>query len=112
MATSTVPIVFVGSSDPVAGGIVTNLARPGGNITGFSTAYGDGFAGKWLELLKEAVPSVSSVAVLWSSSNAAASRFVAELQVAARELQVNVGVHQAANLAELDKALAADALRG
>ncbi|TAK51102.1 MAG: ABC transporter substrate-binding protein [Betaproteobacteria bacterium] len=106
-ATSAVPIVFAGSSDPVAGGIVTNLARPGGNITGFSTAYGDGFAGKWLELLKEAVPSVSSVAVLWSSSNAAASRFVTELQAAARELQVNVGVYHAANLAELDKALAA-----
>ena len=66
-ATSTIPIVFAGSSDPVAGGIVANLSRPGGNITGFSLAYGDGFAGKWLELLKEAAPNVSHVAALWTS---------------------------------------------
>ena len=47
-ATTTLPIVFAGSSDPLAGGIVTNLARPGGNITGTSLAIGAGFAGKWL----------------------------------------------------------------
>ncbi|MGH8669229.1 MAG: ABC transporter substrate binding protein, partial [Burkholderiales bacterium] len=51
-ATSTIPIVFAGSSDPVAGGVVTNLARPEANITGLSFAASDGFAGKWLELLK------------------------------------------------------------
>jgi putative ABC transport system substrate-binding protein len=58
-ATTTIPIVFAGSSDPVAGGIVENLARPGGNITGISLAYGDGFAGKWLGLLKEVVQCLS-----------------------------------------------------
>ncbi len=106
-ATTTIPIVFAGSSDPVAGGIVTNLQRPGGNITGFSLAYGDGFAGKWLELLKEAVPDLSDAAVLWSSSNSAAARFVKELQVAAAALRVRLVVHHASNLAELDEALAA-----
>ena len=106
-ATTTIPIVFAGSSDPVAGGIVANLAHPGGNITGISLAYGDGFAGKWLELLKEAVPNASHFSALWSSSNAAAARFVKELHVAARVLNVRLDVHHAANLPELDDALAA-----
>ena len=106
-ATATVPIVFAGSSDPVAGGIVASLARPGGNITGFSTAYGDRFAGKWLELLKEATPDVSHVAALWSSSNAAAVRFVEILRSAAHSLKVTLDVHHAANPGELDQALAA-----
>ncbi len=106
-ATTTIPIVFAGSSDPVAGGIVANLARPEGNITGFSLAYGDGFAGKWLELLKEATHNISHFAALWSSSNAAAARFVKDLQVAARILNVRLDVHHAKNLPELDEALAA-----
>ncbi|MEJ2173668.1 MAG: ABC transporter substrate-binding protein [bacterium] len=106
-ATTTIPIVFAGSSDPVAGGLVPNLAHPGGNITGFSLAYGDGFAGKWMELLKEVTPEVSHVAALWSSSNAAAVRFVKELQTAAQKLEVTLDVHHATNLAELDPALAA-----
>lgn len=106
-ATSTIPIVFAGSSDPVAGGIVTNLARPGGNITGFSLAYGDGFAGKWLELLREVAPQVVHFAALWSSSNAAAAKFISELQAAARALTARLEAHHAANLSELDAALAA-----
>jgi putative tryptophan/tyrosine transport system substrate-binding protein len=106
-ATSTIPIVFAGSSDPVAGGIVANLSHPGGNISGFSLAYGDGFAGKWLELLKEAAPNVAHVAALWSSSNAAASRIVKELQVAAQMSKVRLDVHHAANPSQLDEALAA-----
>ena len=106
-ATTTVPIVFAGSSDPVAGGLVTNLRRPGGNVTGFSLAYGDGFAGKWLELLKEAAPDIAHAALLWSSSNAAAKRFVQELRAAAERLRVRLDVHHAADSAELDAALAA-----
>lgn len=104
-ATTTIPIVFAGSSDPVAGEIVTNLARPGGNITGFSLAYGGGFAGKWLELLQQVNPNVSHFAVLWSSSNVAARQFVAEIEAAARILRVRVDAHHAANLSELDAAL-------
>ncbi len=106
-ATTTVPVVFAGSSDPVAGGIVANLARPEGNITGFSLAYGDGFAGKWLELLKDVDPKVSHFAALWSSSNAAAAKFVTELQAAARILNTRLDVHHASNPRELDDALAA-----
>lgn len=111
-ATATLPIVFAGSSDPVAGGIVSNLSRPGGNITGTSLAYGDGFAGKWLELLREAAPDVSRFAVLWSSSNAAAANFGRELQIAARALKVGVDLHDATQPRELDQAFAAIAASG
>lgn len=106
-ATTTIPIVFAGSSDPVAAGLVATLARPGGNLTGFSFAYGDGFARKWLELLKQTVPALAHVAALWSSSNAAAAGFVTEIQAAAGALQVRLDAHQAATPAELDAALTA-----
>ena len=106
-ATKTTPIVFAGSSDPVAGGIVSNLARPGGNVTGFSLAYGDGFAAKWLDLLKEAMPHLTRVAVIWSSSNQAASGYLAELRNAASTLHIFLQTHQAGTSAELGPALAA-----
>lgn len=106
-ATATIPIVFAGSSDPVAAGIVSNLARPGGNITGLSLSYGGGFAAKWLELLKEAAPDLSQVAVLWSSSNAAAAGFVREVQAAAQSVGTKLEIHHAANASELEAALAA-----
>jgi putative ABC transport system substrate-binding protein len=106
-ATTTIPVVFAGSSDPVAAGIVSNLARPEGNITGISLAYGDGLAGKWLELLKEIVPGAAHVAAVWSSTNSAASRLVDELRVAARTMNVGFEPHDATNPAELDVALSA-----
>jgi putative ABC transport system substrate-binding protein len=62
-ATRTVPIVFVATPDPVGAGFVDSLARPGGNITGF-TPWEYGIGAKWLELLKEIVPTVTRVAVL------------------------------------------------
>jgi putative ABC transport system substrate-binding protein len=62
-ATSTIPILFTGVSDPVGGGLVASLARPGGNATGF-TAFEYSMSGKWMELLKEVVPSVKRAAVL------------------------------------------------
>ena len=65
-ATRTIPIVFFGAvSDPVAAGLVDSLARPGGNITGFTTISAV-LVGKRLELLKETVPNLSRVAVLWN----------------------------------------------
>src|SRR5262245_26964821 len=62
-ATRTIPIVFL-AADPVASGLVTNLARPGGNLTGVST-LGPDLIGKSLELLKQTVPRASAIAVLW-----------------------------------------------
>jgi ABC-type uncharacterized transport system substrate-binding protein len=64
-ATRTIPIVFLGTGDPVAAGLVDSLARPGSNITGFTT-IATVLAGKRLELLKETVPKLSRVAVLWN----------------------------------------------
>jgi ABC-type uncharacterized transport system substrate-binding protein len=58
-ATATIPIVFIGVADPVRAGLVATLARPGGNITGLATLVPEGFTGKLIELLKEAVPQVS-----------------------------------------------------
>jgi ABC-type uncharacterized transport system substrate-binding protein len=63
-ATRTLPIVFALAADPVASGLVTSLARPGGNVTGLSILAPE-LVGKCLELLKQAVPGVSRVAVLW-----------------------------------------------
>lgn len=104
---TTIPVVFAGSSDPVAGGVVASLAHPGGNMTGCSLAVGEAFAGKWLDLLKEAAPGLARAAVLWSASNPAARRFVDELENAARKIGVTLTVHQAGNESELDAALAA-----
>jgi putative tryptophan/tyrosine transport system substrate-binding protein len=66
-ATNTIPIVFTGVSDPVGGGLVASLARPGGNVTGF-TAFEYSMSAKWLELLKEVAPAVKRVAVLRDAS--------------------------------------------
>jgi hypothetical protein len=63
-ATGTLPIVFSPAADPVASGLVTSLTRPGGNVTGLSLLYSE-LVGKWLEQLKQAIPGVSRVAVLW-----------------------------------------------
>ena len=111
-ATTTLPIVFAGSSDPIAGGIVSNLARPAGNVTGVSLAYGDGAAGQWLAWLKEVTPRMAHGAALWSSSNAAAAAFVRELDKAARSEGVRLDAHHASQPAELDMALAAIAASG
>ena len=64
-ATRTIPIVFGMSADPVAEGIVESLARPGGNATGFFSTE-PSFAGKWLELLKEILPGLRRVAVIFN----------------------------------------------
>ena len=104
-AEASVPIVFAGSSDPVAGGLVKNLRRPGEHITGFSLAYGHGFAGKWLQLLKEMLPELRHAALVWSSANPAAQRFVDELRKAAEKLAVQLDVYHAKDRAELDSVL-------
>jgi len=84
-ATRTIPIIFLAVTDPVAAGLVDSLARPGGNITGFTT-IGAVLAGKRLELLKETVPKLSRVAVLWDSQVQGTSQEWKESQLAAQEL--------------------------
>jgi putative tryptophan/tyrosine transport system substrate-binding protein len=84
-ATRTIPIVFLDVTDPVAAGLVDSLARPGGNLTGFSSIEAV-LAGKRLELLKETVSKLSRVAVLWDPRNPASTEEWKESQRAAREL--------------------------
>jgi len=84
-ATKTIPIVFPGGSDPVASGLVTSLARPGGNITGTTFALPE-MAGKRLALLKEAFPRVSRVAVLWNPASEGVQLDWQETQTAARAM--------------------------
>jgi putative tryptophan/tyrosine transport system substrate-binding protein len=76
-------------SDPVADGLVTSLARPGGNITGLSTRSRD-LPGKHLELLKEAIPSLSRVVVLWNPANTAARVALTETEAAAHSLGIQL----------------------
>ena len=85
-ATKTIPIVFLGTvSDPVSLGLVDSLARPGGNITGFTT-IGEVLIGKRLELLKETIPKLSRVAVLWHRQNPGSEQQWKGSQLPAREL--------------------------
>jgi len=84
-ATATIPIVIVSAGDPVGTGLVASLARPGGNITGVSFQETE-LSGKRLELLKEAVPRLSRVAVLWNTADLGMSLRSREIQAAARAL--------------------------
>jgi putative tryptophan/tyrosine transport system substrate-binding protein len=84
-ATSTIPIVFLDVTDPVGVGLVDSLARPGGNITGLTDIVAV-LAGKRLELLKETIPKLSRVAVLWNPKSPGAEQSWKESQLAAREL--------------------------
>jgi putative ABC transport system substrate-binding protein len=84
-ATRTIPIVFVVSSDPVSDGLVESLARPGGNITGVTT-IASVLAGKRLELLRETVPNLHRVAVLWNPRDPGSTQQWKESQLAGREL--------------------------
>jgi putative ABC transport system substrate-binding protein len=89
-ATSTIPIVMGSlAADPVETGLVASLARPGGNITGM-TEMAAQLGGRRLELLKEAVPGLSRVAVLWNPPNPASGPIVKELEAAAHALGVEV----------------------
>jgi putative tryptophan/tyrosine transport system substrate-binding protein len=106
-ATTTVPIVFASLFDPVGAGIVASLARTGGNITGAAIGVGgSGFAGKWVELLKEAIPDLSHVAVLANSANPANAASVREIEAAAPALKVKLDVFDVGNTTNLDRALA------
>jgi putative tryptophan/tyrosine transport system substrate-binding protein len=84
-ATQTIPIVYIGPTDLVAAGLVDSLARPGGNITGFTT-IGAVLVGKQLELLKETVPNLHRVAVMWNPNNQGSEQSWKESQLAGREL--------------------------
>jgi putative tryptophan/tyrosine transport system substrate-binding protein len=87
-ATSTVPIVCA-SGDPVKTGLATSLNRPGGNVTGISILAND-YSAKWLELMKEALPQLNRVVVLWNPENPAVAGEVEQLRTAARVLGLDL----------------------
>jgi ABC-type uncharacterized transport system substrate-binding protein len=105
-ATSTIPIVMAGSSYPVERGLVSNLARPGGNITGLANNPGPGFHQKLVQLLKEAAPRVSRMAVLWSAGEEAV---LTEVQAAAPALGLTILNASAREPEQVPVALAAAA---
>jgi putative ABC transport system substrate-binding protein len=84
-ATKIIPIVFIDVTDPIAAGLVDSLPRPGGNITGFTTITSV-LAGKRLELIKETIPKLTRVAVLWNPRDASSAQNWKESQLPAREL--------------------------
>jgi putative tryptophan/tyrosine transport system substrate-binding protein len=103
-ATHTVPIVFVLVIDPVGGGLVANLARPGGNTTGF-TVFEYGMSGKWVELLKEIAPGVRRVAVLRDLAIGIAQ--LAAIQAVAPSFGVELSVIGVREADEIESAVAA-----
>ncbi len=88
-AATTIPIVMVLVADPVAFGFVASLARPGGNITGFASLLPE-LSGKRLEILKDAVPNLSRVAVLWNAANPYRAQDLREVQAVANALRVTL----------------------
>jgi putative ABC transport system substrate-binding protein len=103
-ATRTIPIVFVAVVDPVGAGLVANLARPGGNTTGFSL-YEYGQSGKSLELLKQIAPPVTRVAVLRDSANPAEIGQLAAIQTAAPSLGVELSPVGLREAGEIERAI-------
>jgi len=90
-ATATIPIVMIGAgADPVGQGLTARLARPGGNVTGLSYSVGQEIFGKQLALLKEAVPKVYRVAVVWNPTISGLAPAIGEVKIAARALGLQV----------------------
>jgi putative ABC transport system substrate-binding protein len=91
-ATRTVPIVATAMGEPLRTGLAASLARPGGNLTGLSLGWGEGVAGKWLELLQEIVPRLSTVAVIANPENPVEREMLNDLRASAatRRLKLRI----------------------
>src|SRR5215468_6466982 len=106
-ATQTIPIITVTTADPVGSRLVASLAHPGGNVTGLSLVPGLEMSGKQLELLKEAVPKLTQVAVLIDPGNEPTARFLKEAEKAAGSLVLHLRAVEARNADELNSAFSA-----
>jgi putative ABC transport system substrate-binding protein len=104
-ATRTIPIVFAGVGDPVGSGVVSSIARPGANVTGISTQLG-GIEGKGLQLLKELIPGVRRVAVLWNPSNRGSAEGLAETERLAPSLNLKIMPVEIPSPSDVETALA------
>jgi putative tryptophan/tyrosine transport system substrate-binding protein len=105
-ATSTIPIVMAAAGDPLGSGLVASLARPGGNVTGMSMMVPD-LSGKWLELLRDILPGLARVAVLWNSDNPYSAIGFKETQSAARTLGIEVQSLEVRSPDDFDRAFEA-----
>jgi putative ABC transport system substrate-binding protein len=103
-ATSTVPIVGVAMGEPLRTGLATNLARPGGNLTGLSVGWAEGMVGKWLELLQETVPRLSTVAVIENPETPVAQGMVKELAGLAHARRLKLRLIEVREPAGLERA--------
>lgn len=101
----TTPVVFAAVTDPLGYGLIGSLARPGGNITGVALAVGEGFSGKWVELLKEAVPKVTRTAVLRNPTHPLAEVFQRETQAASTALGLGLDFFEARDANQVGSAL-------
>ena len=110
-ATNTIPIVVIGAADPVGSGLVASLARPGGNITGLS-AISEELYGKRLELLKEAFPKISRVAVFWNPADRLHRGYVKHLEAAAQTLGVDLELLEVQHPSDIEKAFSTIAKQG
>jgi putative ABC transport system substrate-binding protein len=105
-ATTTIPIVMTNSVDPVGAGLVASLARPGGNVTGFGVDAGDEIFGKRLELLKETLPNLSRVGILWNPDFAPNRSRLTSMREAAQGLGLTLVPAEARGLDALEQAFA------
>jgi putative ABC transport system substrate-binding protein len=110
-ATSTIPIVMAISADPVGTGVVASLARPGGNVTGMASPSPQ-LTAKQVELLKEVVPGLARLAVLWNPNQPAHRVAMKEIDATAVMLKIKVLPVQARSAGELDGALETIVLQG
>jgi putative ABC transport system substrate-binding protein len=104
-ATSAIPVVMTTVADPVGSGLVANLARPGGNVTGFSLMTAE-LSTKRLQLLKETIPRLARVAVLWNPETPYHPRVIQDLKAAAPSLALELSFADASTFAQLDRAFA------
>ena len=102
-ATKTIPIFFFAQGDPVASGLADSLARPGSNITGITTFSPD-LSGKRLELLKEILPKLSRIAVMWNPKGELSGQSWKETQLAAKELGLQLHSMEVGSAEKLDSA--------
>jgi putative ABC transport system substrate-binding protein len=109
-ATATIPIVFAQVTDPVGAGFVKSLARPGGNITGF-TQHEFSIGIKWLELLKELAPQTSHVAIIYDPQNPATAGYRSAIKTGGSPFQVQLSEHPVRDAAEIERAIGAVAGR-
>src|SRR5262249_37104985 len=102
--TRTIPIVFVSVGDPVESGVVRNIARPEGNVTGITNLFPT-IAGKWVEFLKEAAPRIARVALIYNPRFPVAENYLVSIESAAAALSIKTIRLPVRSSAEIERAI-------